>query len=157
MWIRNISMFPVSFDVTLQVLDLFKDSGSQLIFQFYTVPSVRGGLFKCINLWHTLLASCSFWMLLARATKFPSSSFRNLFTKPFVPPTVNNSFISEAVNRLLSFNLIPERFHIPDIVYPLFFIHSGEHRFISDSRHIYAFICWQKNLSVIFHMGFYLF
>ena len=64
-----------------------------------------------------------------------------------MPPTVDSSFLSEAVNRLLSFNLVPERFHISDIVYPLFFIHYGEHRFISDSRHIYAFICWQKNLS----------
>ena len=115
---------------------------------FSFLPSVRGRLFKCINLWHTLLVSRSFWMLLARATKFSSSSFRTFFTKPFVPPTVNSSFLSKAVNRLLSFNLVPERFHIPDIVYPLCFIHYGEHRFISDSRHIYAFICWQKNLSV---------
>lgn len=62
-----------------------------------------------------------------------------------MPPTVDSSFLSKAVNRLLSFNLVPERFHIPDIVYPLFSsTMHGEHRFISDSRHIYAFICWQK-------------
>ena len=34
---------------------------------FSILPLVRGRIFKCINLWHTLLVSCSFWMLLARA------------------------------------------------------------------------------------------
>lgn len=50
---------------------------------FSVLPSVLERLFKCINLWHTLLVSCSFWMLLAMGTKFPSSSFRNLFYKAY--------------------------------------------------------------------------
>ena len=71
-----------------------------------------------------------------------------------MPPTVNSSFLSEAVNRLVSFNLIPERFHIPDIVYPLFFIHSGEHRFISDSRHKLRFHLLTTKFKCNFSHGF---
>ena len=108
---------------------------------FSIVPSVRGRLFKCINLWHTLLVSCSFWMLLARATKFPSSSFLNLFTEHIVPPTVNSSFLSKAVNRLLSFNLVPESFTFLTLFTRFF---SSTLVFILDSTHIYAFFCWQK-------------
>lgn len=62
-----------------------------------------------------------------------------------MPSTVNTSFLSEVVNKLLSFNLAPESFHIPDIFYLLLFIHSGEHRFTLDSRHVYVRFCLLTN------------
>lgn len=65
-----------------------------------------------------------------------------------MPSTLNTSFLSQVANKLLSFNLAPESFHIPDIFYPLLFIHSGEHRFTLDSRHVYGRFCLlTKNLS----------
>ena len=65
-----------------------------------------------------------------------------------MPSTVNTSFLSKVVNKLLSFNLAPESFHIPDIFYPLLFIHSGEHRFTLDFRNVYVHFCFlTKNSS----------
>ena len=72
------------------------------------------------------------------------------FTKLYImPSTVNTSFLSKVDNKLLSFNLAPESYHIPDIFYPLLFIHSGEHRFTFESRHVYVHFCFlTKNLSL---------
>lgn len=57
---------------------------------------------------------------------------------------------------LLSFNLVPERFHIPDIVYPLFLIHYDEHlRFHLLTK---KFKCEDLSMATkIFYVVFYLF
>ena len=103
-------------------------------------------------------------MLLAKVTKFRSSSYPHPFSKvSHASARSNSSFVTIAVNELLSLNLIEEIFCAPDVINPLSVStqRSGKQRLILDLRHVNTFIYKQKfkceDLSVatqVFDKGF---
>ena len=129
-------------------------------------PSVRGRLFKCIDFWCTLPASQFILNVISQVYKIPFFQLPTPFYKGNnASARLNSSFVTIAVNELLSLNLIEEIFCAPDIN-PLSVStqRSSKRRLILDLRHVNTFIYKQKfkceDLSVatqVFDKGFYLF
>ena len=155
----------VSSDVTPLVLGAVKDSESTV--DISVQPSVRGRLFKCIDFWRTLPASQFVLNVISQGYKIPFFQLPTPFYKVNnASARSNSSFVTIAVNELLSLNLIEEIFCAPDIINPLSVStqRSGKQRLILDLRHVNTFIYKQKfkceDLSVatqVFDKGFYLF
>ena len=155
----------VSSDVTPLVLGAVKDSESTV--DISVQPSVRGRLFKCIDFWRTLPASQFILNVISQGYKIPFFQLPTPFYKVNnASARSNSSFVTIAVNELLSLNLIEEIFCAPDIINPLSVStqRSGKQRLILDLRHVNTFIYKQKfkceDLSAatqVFDKGFYLF
>lgn len=160
-----LDVISVSSDVTPLVLGAVKDSEST--FDVSVQPSVRGRLLKCIDFWRTLPASQFILNVISQGYKIPFFQLPTPFYKVNnASARSNSSFVTIAVNELLSLNLIEEIFCAPDIINPLSVStqRSGKQRLILDLRHVNTFIYKQKfkceDLSVatqVFDKGFYLF
>ena len=152
-------------DVTPLVLAAVKDSESTV--EISIQPSVRGRLFKCIDFWRTLPASQFILNVISQGYKIPFFQLPTPFYKVNnASACSNNSFVTIALNELLSLDLIEKIFCAPDIINPLSVStqRSGKQRLILDLRHVNTFIFKQKfkweDLSVatqVFDKGFYLF
>ena len=151
-------------DVTPLVLAAVKDSESTV--DISILPSVRGRFFKWIDFWRTLPASQFILNVISQGYKI---SFFQLPT-PFyklnnASARSDNSFVTIALNELLSLNLVEEIFCAPDIINPLSVStqRSGKQRLILEFRHVNTFIKQKfkcEDLSVatqVFDKGFYLF
>ncbi|CAH3190964.1 unnamed protein product, partial [Porites evermanni] len=108
----------VSSDVTPLVLGAVKDSESTVDISIQ--PSVRGRLFKCIDFWRTLPASQFILNVISQGYKIPFFQLPTPFYKANnASARSNSSFVTIAVNELLSLNLIDDVFCAPDIINPL--------------------------------------
>ena len=97
------------------VLGAVKDSESTVDISIQ--PSVRGRLFKCIDFWRTLPASQFILNVISQGYKIPFFQLPTPFYKANNDSARrNSSFVTIAVNELLSLNLIKEIFCAPDIL-----------------------------------------
>ena len=156
----------VSSDVTPLVLGAVKDSKSTVDISIQ--PSFWGRLFKFIDFWRTLPASQFILNVISQGYKIPFFQLPTPFYKANNDSARgNSSFVTIAVNELVSLNLIKEIFCAPDIINPLFVStqRSGKQRLVLDLiRHVNTFTYKQKfkceDLSVatqVFDKCFYLF
>ena len=124
--------------------------------------------FSSVSISGVLLPSSQFILnVISQGYKIPFFQLPTPFSKANNASARNNSsFVTTAVNELLSLNLIEEIFCAPDIINPLSVStqRSGKQRLILDLRHVNTFIYKQKfkfeDLSVatlVFDRGFYLF
>ena len=141
-----------NFDLTLVSCNLIPLVMDTLVDSHCTVdrsiqPSVRGRLNKFIEFWRSLEVSQFILNVISQGYKIPFFQLPTPFAKANnASARANRHFVSQAVNDLLSLDLVEEIFCAPDIVNPLSVStrSSGKQRLILDLRHVNAFVYKQK-------------